>query len=276
MKRVDVNGRKKMEIVPELGKNGYLLDVWNNVYGTGAEDLAYRLANQGFDVVLSNVTHMYLDLASTRSFYEPGMYWGGYVDSEKIFSFIPENYYRTFLRYDLDQPIDTTSLRNKARLTAEGKKHIRGLQCALWSETLINEDNFDYMLYPKLIAFAERAWAPQPSWTTAPNETFGTRYKEAWQRFNTVLWNNDLPQFDRYWPEIQYRIPAPGVKIAGDQVLVNTESEALTVRYTVDGGIPSATDAEVNGPLKGKGIYRFKTFHSKTGRASRMIVISNI
>ena len=275
MRRVDVNGRKKMEIVPEIRKNRYLLDVWNNVYGTGAEDLAYRLANQGFDVVLSNVTHMYLDLASTRSFYEPGMYWGGYVNPEKIFSFLPENYYRTFLRDDLDQPIDTASLRNKARLTAEGKKHIQGLQCALWSETLINEDNFDYMLYPKLIAFAERAWAPQPSWTTASNETFDKRYKEAWQRFNTVLWNNDLPRFDRYWAEIHYRIPAPGVKIAGNQVLVNTESEALTVRYTVDGGIPSVTDAEVNGPLKGKGIYRFKAFHKKTGRASRMIVINN-
>jgi len=275
MKRVDIKGRKKMEIVPELRRNGYLLDVWNNVYGTGAEDLAYRLANQGFDVVLSNVTHMYLDLASTRSFYEPGMYWGGYVNPEKIFSFIPENYYRTFLRDDLDQPIDTASLRNKVQLTKEGARHIQGLQCALWSETLINEDNFDYMLYPKLIAFAERAWAPPPTWATASNETFDAQYKEAWQRFNTVLWNYDLPRFDRYWGEIQYRIPAPGVKIAGDQVLVNIESEALTVRYTVDGGIPSVTDAEVDGPLKGKGIYRFKAFHKKTGRASRMTVVNN-
>jgi len=273
MKRVDVNGRKKMEIVPELRKNGYLLDVWNNVYGTGAEDLAYRLANQGFDVVLSNVTHLYLDLASTRSFYEPGMYWGGYVNPEKIFSFLPEQYYRTFLRDDMDRPIDTGTFRNKVRLTAEGKKHIRGLQCALWSETLLHDDNLDYMLYPKLMAFAERAWAPQPAWSTASDETFGPERTSAWDRFNTLLWKQDLPRFDRYWSDIHYRIPAPGVKIADGNVWVNTESDALVVRYTVDGGTPSATDTEVSGPLNAKGTYRFKAFHKKTGRSSRMIVI---
>ena len=273
MKRVDVNGRKKMEVVPELRKNGYLLDVWNNVYGTGAEDLAYRLANQGFDIVLSNVTHMYLDLASTRSFYEPGMYWGGYVNPEKIFGFMPENYYRTFLRDDLDQPIDTASLRDKARLSAEGRKHINGLQCALWAETILHNENFDYMLYPKLIAFAERAWAPHPAWATAPNETFEKQYNEAWNRFNTVLWQRELPRFDRYWKDILYRIPTPGIKIDNNHIHVNTESEALEVRYTVDGGVPTPTDKVVNGPLKEKGIYRFKAFHKGTARSSRMIVV---
>lgn len=275
MRRVEVNGRKKMEIVPELRKNGYLLDVWNNVYGTGAEDLAYRLANQGFDIVLSNVTHLYLDLASTRSFYEPGMYWGGYVNPEKIFSFLPENYYRTFLRDDLDRPIDTASFRNKVRLSEEGKKHLRGLQCALWSETIIHTDHFDHMLYPKLIAFAERAWAPQPAWAAASNELLEKQYNEAWSRFNTILWQYELPRFDRYWKDIRYRIPAPGIKIVDNQVLVNTESEALVVRYTVDGGIPSATDPEAKDPLKETGTYRFKAFHKKTGRSSRMIVVNN-
>ncbi|SEL67643.1 family 20 glycosylhydrolase [Parapedobacter koreensis] len=276
MKRIDVNGRKKMEIVPALRKNGYLLDVWNNVYGTGAEDLAYRLANQGFDIVLSNVTHMYLDLASTRSFYEPGMYWGGYVSPEKIFGFVPENYYRTFLRDDMDHPIDSASLRDKIRLNSEGLKHINGLQCALWSETLINKDNFDYMLYPKLIAFAERAWAPQPAWATAPNEAFETQYNDAWSRFNAILWHDELPRFDRYWKAILYRIPAPGIKIDNNHIHANTESEALTIHYTVNGGIPSITDKEVKGPLKEKGIYRFKAFHKKTARSSRMIVVNNL
>src|SRR5690606_21726732 len=95
MKRVDVNGKKKMEIVPELAKNNFQLDVWNNVYGTGAEDLAYRLANAGFKVILSNVTHLYLDMAANKSFYEPGMFWGGYIDVEKPYYFVPYNYYKT-------------------------------------------------------------------------------------------------------------------------------------------------------------------------------------
>ena len=275
MRRVGNKGRKKMEIVPAIRKNGYLLDVWNNVYGTGAEDLAYRLANQGFDVVLSNVTHMYLDLASTRSFYEPGMYWGGYVNPEKLFSFVPENYYRTFWRDDRDQPIDTALLIHKVRLTAEGKQHIGGLQCALWSETIIHQENFDYMLYPKLISFAERAWAPQPDWAKTDTKTFEREYHRAFHRFNTILWQTELPRLDRYWNDVQYRIPAPGIKIVNGDVYVNTESDALEVRYTVNGAPPTLSDTIANGALKEKGVYRFRAFHKGTGRSSRMIVIEN-
>ena len=40
--------------------------VWNNVWGWGGEDAAYRLANAGFDVVLCNATHLYFDLSCEK------------------------------------------------------------------------------------------------------------------------------------------------------------------------------------------------------------------
>ena len=40
----------------------FLCYAWNNVWGWGMEDLAYRLANAGVNVVLCNATDLYLDL----------------------------------------------------------------------------------------------------------------------------------------------------------------------------------------------------------------------
>ena len=35
-----------------------------------------------------------------------------------------------------------------------------GLQAQLWSETVTTAEQMDYYLFPRLIAFAERAWNP--------------------------------------------------------------------------------------------------------------------
>ena len=55
--------------------------VWNNVWGWGREDAAYRLANAGFDVVLCNATQLYFDLAYEKDTQEPGYYWAGFVST---------------------------------------------------------------------------------------------------------------------------------------------------------------------------------------------------
>jgi hexosaminidase len=50
----------------------FQLDVWNNVLGWGSEDLAYKLANSGYKVVLSCVSNNYFDMAYYKDFSEPG------------------------------------------------------------------------------------------------------------------------------------------------------------------------------------------------------------
>jgi len=42
-------------------------EVWNNSIGSGQEDLAYKLANAGYRVVLSSVTNLYFDMAHYKS-----------------------------------------------------------------------------------------------------------------------------------------------------------------------------------------------------------------
>jgi hexosaminidase len=45
---------------------------------------------------------------------------------------------------------------------AEGitRKDILGVEAALWSETITNMDDIEYMVFPRLPGYAEIAWSP--------------------------------------------------------------------------------------------------------------------
>src|SRR2546430_4530118 len=64
LRKTQRDGRQANIPNPDFAGRGWRAYVWNNVPGGGAEDLAYRLANGGYDVVLSPVSNLYFDLAS--------------------------------------------------------------------------------------------------------------------------------------------------------------------------------------------------------------------
>src|SRR5690606_35228597 len=131
MKKAIVNGRSRMVVEPRFAGENFHVDVWNNLGGN--MDLAYRLANTGYKVVLTNVTNFYFDLAYNTSFYEPGQYWGGYVNLEKPFRFIPFNYYRSQFDDGTGELVDPSRFTGMERLTPAGKANIVGIQAPLWS-----------------------------------------------------------------------------------------------------------------------------------------------
>lgn len=63
MRKVKVNNKNQYIANPDFVKNNFHAYVWNNVWGWGQEDLAYRLANAGYKVILAPVTNFYFDLA---------------------------------------------------------------------------------------------------------------------------------------------------------------------------------------------------------------------
>src|SRR3989449_1070540 len=192
---------------PDFAARGWRAYVWNNVPGGGAEDLAYQLANGGYDVVLSPVSNLYFDLAWNRNPEETGLDWGGYVDLRKPFQFIPFDYYRNV-------PVDPSVFVGKDRLTDYGRAHVVGIQGNLWSETLGAEGRLEYMLLPKLFGLAERAWAPDPDWAGERDPARAdSLYREGWSRFVNVLGQRELPRLDREVPGVNYRIPTPGLKV---------------------------------------------------------------
>ena len=244
---------------PDFAARGWRAYVWNNVPGGGAEDLAYRLANGGYDVVLSPVSNLYFDLAWNENPEETGLDWGGYVDLRKPFDFIPFDYYRNVR-------VDPSVFVGKDRLTDYGRAHIVGIQGNLWSETLGGEGRLEYMMLPKLFGLAERGWAPDPDWARerdpAKSESL---YREAWSRFVNVVGQRELPRLDREVPGVNYRIPTPGLRAQGGVVYCSLELPGFTLRYTTDGTEPTVRSALVRGPIPFRGTIRVAAF-SATGR----------
>src|SRR5216110_3357004 len=188
---------------PDFAARGWRAYVWNNVPGGGAEDLAYRLANGGYDVVLSPVSNLYFALAWNQNPEETGLDWGGYVDLRKPFDFIPFDHYRNVR-------VEPSVFVGKDPLTDYGRAHIVGIQGNLWSETLGGDGRLEYMMLPKLFALAERAWAPDPDWARERDPARAdSLYREAWSRFVNVLGQRELPRLDREVSGLNYRIPTP-------------------------------------------------------------------
>ena len=155
-KKIMIDGKKTVIPNPDFVKDDMKLYVWNNL--TGSEDLAYRMANAGYKVVLTFVTNFYFDMAQYKTYDEPGYYWGGYTDLEKTFRFIPFDYLKN-VETGLDgKPADRAYFNNKEQLTAKGKENIIGVQGAMWSETLKGPKQMEYMILLRLMAQAENAW----------------------------------------------------------------------------------------------------------------------
>jgi len=251
---------------PDFATRGWRAYVWNNVPGDGAEDLAYRLANGGYDVVLSPVSNLYFDLAWNQSPDETGLNWGGYVDLRKPFQFIPFDYYRNV-------PVDSSVFIGKDRLTDYGRAHIVGMQANLWSETLGAEGRVEYMLLPRLFALAERAWAPDPDWARERDPArFDALYREAWSRFVNVVGQRELPRLDREVPGLNYRIPTPGLKAVDGTVYSSLELPGFTLRYTTDGSEPTVRSSAVHGPIPLRGTVRVAAFNTagRKGHTARL------
>jgi len=266
VRKTQRDGRQMNIPNPDFAARGWRAYVWNNVPGWGAEDLAYRLANGGYDVVLSPVTNFYFDLAWNQSPDETGLDWGGYIDLRKPFDFIPLDYYRNTRLDRRGNPLDPAVFAGKDRLTDYGRAHIVGIQGNLWSETLGAEGLVEYMLVPRLFALAERAWAPDPDWARERDpEKSASLYREAWSRFVNVLGQRELPRLDREVPGINYRIPTPGLKVEGGVVHCSVELPGFTLRYTTDGSEPTVRSAVVRAPIPLRGTVRVAAF-STTGR----------
>jgi hexosaminidase len=267
------DGRSATIVNPGFAERGWRAYVWNNVPGWGAEDLAYRLANGGYDVVLSPVTNLYFDLAWNPNAEETGLDWGGYVDLRKPFDFIPLDYYRN-TRFDRrGNPLDPAVFAGKDRLTDYGRAHIVGIQGNLWSETLGAEGRLEYMMLPKLLGLAERAWAPDPDWAKeASPARSDSLYGEAWSRLVNVLGQRELPRLDREVPGLTYRIPTPGLKVLGGMVHCSVELPGFTLRYTTDDSEPTVRSALVRGPIPFRGTVRVAAFNTagRKGHTARL------
>ena len=247
--------------------------IWNNVWGWGTEDNAYKLANAGYKVVLSNVTHLYFDLAYNRSPEEPGYYWGGFVGTKKPFEFIPMDIYKSANESRMGDKIDQTTLAGKERLTATGKANVQGLQGQLWTENTSGQAMMEYLSFPKIIGLAERAWAKDPTWASIEDEsTRNLAIDKDWNIFANTIGQKELARLDYVNGGVAYRVSVPGAIIENGTLTANVDFPGLAIRYTTDGSEPTATSTLYSAPVAVTGVVKVKAF-ATNGRGSRTILV---
>ncbi len=275
MRESKVDGGKVMMVNPVFANENFHTYVWNTVIGWGAEDLPYRLANGGYKVVLCPVSNLYFDLAYQKDFEEVGYYWGGFLDVDKPFYFIPFDYLKNTKVDRFGNPIDPSVLVGKDRLTDYGKSNIVGIQGHLWSENIRSAEGLEYLTFPKMLGLAERAWAADPEWATTKDATQSDiLYKKAWSDFVNIVGKRELFKLNYYQGGANFRIPTVGAKVENGAVVANIQLPGLVMRYTTDGSEPAIKSAIYTAPISAKGTVKLRAFDSK-GRGGRTVQVEN-
>ncbi len=104
-------------------------------YWAKAENAVKGVA-QGAKVLMSPATNAYLDMQydSTSTY---GLHWAAYIEVDKGYNWDP------------------------ATLVPEIKKeNIVGIEAPLWSETVSNLHEAEYLIFPRLLGYAEIGWTP--------------------------------------------------------------------------------------------------------------------
>lgn len=253
-----------------VGKQVYPY-VWNN-QGINT-DLAYRMANAGYPVILCNVSNFYFDLAYNKDPREPGHYWPGFVNTRDAWQVAPYNVFYTTTHDAMGRKIDIeTEYAELERLNPQSRDNIAGLQAQIWSETIKGRDMIEYSLLPKLLGFAETAWAPQRVWETiADKPVREEEMNKGWNIFSNTLAQKEMPRLAWLFGGFNYRVPAPGAITENGILHANSTYPGLTIRYTTDGTEPSNSSTVYSEPVAVNEKVKLKAFDA-TGKASLTVV----
>ncbi len=129
-----------------------LVTMWDALFWGGAQT-ARDLRAAGYQTVLSLPDYLYFDFPYSYDQRERGYYWSSHAtDAFKTFSLAPDN-----LPQNAELMGDRDGKRFEATSTGAAPR-IEGMQGQVWAEVMRNDRQFEYMVYQRLLALAERAW----------------------------------------------------------------------------------------------------------------------
>jgi hexosaminidase len=172
------------------------------------EEGGITASKAGHDVVMTPGKYCYFDRYQGNMQTEP-ITIGGFLPLDSVYAYNP-----------LPKGLD-----------AEKRKHILGAQANLWTEYIPDENQFEYMVFPRLCAMAEILWTPKEK----------QNYADFAHRMDTQYLRLDQKN-------IGYRVNAPvGFaevnKFLSDTTTVNMHNDipSADIRYTLDGTEPEKT-----------------------------------
>ena len=218
------------------------VNAWSTV--GSRNEVPYRLANDGYPVILSNVTNFYMDMGYSWHQNEQGLHWGGKVDEIDSWSALPANIYASARTAVDGTPIDiTTAGAGKTKL--EKPENILGVQAQLWGETLRSFDEVQYLMLPKVMGVSERAWNAIPDWSKDLNDV--AAYNEARHQYNLKIGTRELPLLKSMG--YNFRVGPPGIKMIDGKLHINTQYPGEMVTYTFDGSEPTMDSPRWTAPV---------------------------
>ncbi len=244
--------------------------IWNNLFDY--PDLGYQLANAGYKIVLCNVSNFYFDLAYDNDPLEPGLYWGGFINTKNAFAFAPFHMFNTTFYNNMGAELHYDSpAAGLQALHPEARKNIIGLEAQLWAETIKGREMLEYYILPKLLGFAESAWAPERRWEDEPNRQKRIRQiDEDWNFFANTIAQKEFPKLSKINGGYAYRIPPAGAIIENGLLKANVALPGLSIHYTLDGSEPTRQSPVYKDPIPANSLIKLKAFDA-AGRSGRTI-----
>ncbi|MGI2257729.1 family 20 glycosylhydrolase [Shewanella sp. GXUN23E] len=229
--------------------------LWDTL-ASGGHINAHKQVNYGWRAIVSSPDVLYFDFPYEATPKEHGYYWAQRRNNSKqVFSFMPDNLPANAEQWtDLEnQPYEAD---DRVKRDEQGKlisapievgKGVEGIQGQLWSETVRSDQLVDYMLFPRVLMLAERAWH-KAEWEVPYNHqgavyhansgyfTPAMRAKQAadWERVANILGQKELAKLDR--AGVEYRLPVPGAIVRDGKLYANVIFPGLAMEYrTADG-----------------------------------------
>jgi hexosaminidase len=234
-------------------------DVQSNAWGLldeGAHATAHAHANRGWQVVLSLPDVLYFDFPYAADPAEHGYHWAArHVDERKVWELMPDNLPAhaaiwTDARGHALTIDDTVQRDANGRITRQPLRdgvRIAGFQGNAWGETVRSDALLDHLVFPRLLALAERAWH-RAAWEPAYRHEGATysattglftpeqqAQREAdWARFASALGTKELPKLDA--AGVAFRIPPPGAIVREGVLHARVPFPGIAIEYRADGG----------------------------------------
>jgi hexosaminidase len=236
-------GKVFLDPASDLNGNPVSANWWGTLFWW--DNSAYTLANAGYKVILTSPDFLYLDHPYEADPKERGYYWATrFTSVKKLFSYIsgnlPSNAQISKDRMGGDY---TGAFAGIANL--DHPENVIGLEGPQWGETMRTDDQVDYMVFPRMLALAERAWH-RAAWEPADGNDVAatidlTGLAADWERFANVVGHKELPKLGSVG--VAYRVEVPGGVIQNGQLAANVALPGLSIQYKDAKGKWQAFDA---------------------------------
>ena len=233
-----------------LNRNGRVMAGWDQIISnsdldTSSISYTYRgqrrgilAANMGIKTVMTPGEILYFDWYQADPRYErKAMY--GYSPIKKMYMFDPLPLTREAAAANESLVQGTyVSPDTSIFIRPEMSDYVIGVQGSTWAEYISDENQLEYMIFPRFLAVAEQAWS-------IPERKDWNDFRERMNFHRSLLEDRGWNVYDLHnAPEIE-------AVASGNESIIRVESEnpEAEIRYTLDGSAPVGSSGLYSGSL---------------------------